>query len=210
MLFTMFEDYSRNSRFLKWLETVAGGASQAYPQRETLSDDAAAFLARWDRTRKENRGLEERYRELATGVAALAETSPNSPPEALLDALAARFESKGEAAADTTAKMDADLDASRAELARAQDELELAREQLTATQADLERERRRLEPVLRYAFNLRRVVQKIHSIGRLTPQLRGYIEQLLEAGGVSVQGGEKPPPQASAPPHSSAAGRQEL
>lgn len=210
MLFSMFEDYSRNSRFLKWLETVAGGGSQAYPQHETLIEDAAAFLARWDRTRKENRGLEEHYRELATGVAALVESSPKSSPGELLESLATRFDANAAAEAEKTAKLEVELAASRTELARAQTELEHTREQITATQANLERERRRLEPVLRYAYNLRRLLQKIHAFGRLTPEIQGHIEQLLEAGGVSLQHGEKPPPRAPAPHHSTAANQPDL
>lgn len=204
----MFEDYSRNARFLKWLETVAGGTNRAYPQRETLVEDAAAFLARWDRTRKENRGLEERYRELAVGVAALVETSPNTPPETLLESLAARLDSNAEDTTGKAAELEAELDASRAELARVQTELERTREQLTTTQADLERERRRLEPVLRYAYNLRRLVQKIYALGRLTPEISGYIEQLLEAGGVSMQRDGKQPPRAHESHHSAAASQQ--
>ncbi len=206
----MFEDFSRNSRFLEWLETVAGDGSQAYPHRETLTEDAAAFLARWDRTRKEIRLLEERYRELATGVAALAESSPKAAPEKLLDSLSARLEASTEATKHATSELEKALDAARTERAQVQSELERSREQASAIQTELEREQRRLEPVLRYAYNLRRLMQRIHAIGKLTPEIRGYIEQLLEAGGVSIQRDENPPPRATTPHHPSAASQPDF
>lgn len=187
MLRAMFEDYSKNSRFLKWLETVAAGNSQAYPQRETLAEDAAAFLARWDRARKENRVLEERYRKLAVGVATLTESSPKLPPEALSDALTGKFQALTETTQEQARNLETVLEAKRTELQQAQAELEQTRNEITTIKSKLESEQRKLDPVLRYAYNLRRLVQRIHAIGKLTPEIRGYIEQMLEAGGVSLQ-----------------------
>lgn len=197
MLELMFEDYSKNSRFLKWLESAAAGISQAYPVRETLAEDAAAFLARWDRTRKENRVLEERYRALAVGVATLTESSPKLPPEALSDALTGKFQALAETTQEQARDLETELEATRTELQQAQAELEQTRNEITTIKSKLESEQRKLDPVLRYAYNLRRLVQRIHAIGKLTPEIRGYIEQMLEAGGVSLQRGNNQVPRTS-------------
>jgi len=199
MLAPMFEDFSRHSRFLKWLESAASGNVQPYPEREFLAEDAAAFLARWDRARTENRGLEQRYRELLSGIAGLAESSPKTPPEALLDSLAGKLESKAVAAPDPTPELERELEKTRAELRQAQGELEQTREDVAALRTELERERHRMESVTRYAYNLRRLMQKIHAIGKLTPELRGYIERLLEAGGVSLNGKGRQAPHTNTP-----------
>ena len=64
--------------------------------------------------------------------------------------------------------------------------LETTHAELAETRSELEGERRKLDPVLRYAYNLRRLVQKIYAKGELTPSTRKNIEKLLEAGGASV------------------------
>ena len=191
MLLAMFEDFSRNSRFMQWLESVAKGDSQAYPQREALREDAASFLARWDRARREYRGLGECYRELVTGVANLTELPPHSSSEALLESLASKLKSNAETEPDRTSELQEKLDDTRAELQQTQSELERTRKEITTLQHELERERRRLEPVLRYAYNLRRLVQKVHATGKVTPGLLGHIEKLLKAGGVPTQSHDK-------------------
>lgn len=191
MLQLMFEDFSRHSRFMKWLESAARGDIQPYPERDSLAEDAAAFLARWDRARKDHRGIEERYRELLGALAGLTESTPNSAPEALLESLALKLESKAAAAPDPTPGLEQPLDDTREELRQARTELETKREEVTTLRADLARERRRMESVTRYAYNLRRLVQKIHATGKLTPEIRGYIQRLLEAGGVSVNDKER-------------------
>ena len=200
----MFEDFSRHSRFLKWLESVASGNSTSYPEHQSLTEDAAAFLARWDRARKENRGLQERYSILVSGVADLAglssqESSPKSPPEEILESLAGKLESKPAPAPDPNPELKRELDTTRAELRQAQGELEHARREVSAMRAELERERHRMESVTRYAYNLRRLMQKIHATGKVTPEIRGYIERLLEAGGVSVNGKRLQAPHTTTP-----------
>jgi len=207
MLWPMFEDFSRNSRFMQWLESVAKGDNQAYPERAALREDAASFLARWDRARREHRVLGERYRELVTGVATLAELPPQSSSAALLDSLSSKLESNTETEPNRASELQKQkqqeqqeqLDTARDELQQAQSELERTRKEITALQAERERERRRLESVTRYAYNLRRLMQKIHATGKLTPQIRGYIERLLEAGGVSVNGKGRPAAHANTP-----------
>jgi len=184
----MFEDYSRNRRFVSWLESVAKGARPGYPEPEAFTDDASSFLARFDRMRSDQRTLDKCYRELLTGIGELAEVSPQAPPAEVLDALNRKFRAAEEAGARQIAEHETALETFREERDAARAELEATQAKLAEARSELQRQQRKLDPVLRYAYNLRRLVQRIHARGELTPSIRRYIEELLEAGGASVNG----------------------
>ena len=187
MLVAMFEDFSRNRRFAEWLEAVAEGERSAYPEPESFADDARSFHTRFDRLRSDQRLLEKSYRELAASLGELAGLSPKARPEQALDAVRAKLGAAEESSARQAAEHESQLETVREGLEAARAELESTRVALAETRSELQREQRKLEPVLRYAYNLRRLVQKIHAKGELTPSIRRYIEELLEAGGASVK-----------------------
>lgn len=182
----MFEDYSRNRRFVGWLESVAEGARAGYPEPASFADDASSFLARFDRMRSDQRTLDKCYRELLTGIGEVAEVSPQAPPAEVLDALERKLGAAEEAGSRQIAEHESALGTLREELDAARAELERTQAKLAEARSELQREQRKLDPVLRYAYNLRRLVQKIHARGELTPSISRYIEELLEAGGASV------------------------
>lgn len=184
----MFEDFSRNRRFTGWLEAVARGQRSDYPEPETFAEDARAHLERLDRTRSEQRTLDKHYRELLTGLGELVETASNARPEQVLAALGERMEAARSDGNERVEQAERELETAREQLASAHAALEDTRAELARAQAELQREQRKLDPVLRYAYNLRRLVQKIHATGEVTPAIRRYIEELLAAGGVSVNG----------------------
>lgn len=186
MLASMFEDYSRNRRFVSWLEKVALDTRSDYPEPESFANDAKSLLARLDRMRSDQRRLDECYRELLTGLGELAEVSPQTPPTRMLDALNAKLGAAEETNSRQTAEHESELETIRENLEAARAELESTKAELAGTRSELQRERRKLDPVLRYAYNLRRLVQKIYAKGDLTPSLLSHIEELLEAGGASV------------------------
>jgi len=191
MLDGMFEDYSRNRRFVAWLETVAEDTRSGYPEPESFADDAKAFLARLDRMRSDQRKLDKCYRELLAGVGELAEVTPQTDPAQALAALNAKFDAAEETRCRQTAEYESELQTITESLGSARSELEAAKAELAETRSELQREQRKLDPVLRYAYNLRRLVQRIYTKGELTVSIRNHIEELLEAGGASVNVGAK-------------------
>lgn len=184
----MFEDFSRIRRLVAWLETVTQDARAAYPEPDSLADDAKSFLARFDRMRADQRDLDKRYRDLVADLRALSDESVPARPEQLLDALQAKISDEREAGARQIAEKESELDGLKQGLESTRSELESAKADLADVRAELQREQRKLDPVLRYAYNLRRLVQKIYTKGELTPSINSYIEELLEAGGASVNG----------------------
>jgi len=189
MLTSMFEDYSRNRRFIGWLETVAKDKRSSYPDPETFADDTRAFLAKFDRMRSDQRKLDKCYRELLSGLGEFAEVTPQTQPPQVLEALQAKFTAAEDAGSSRNAELASELDTMRDNLEATRAELETAQAQLAETRAELQGEKRKLDPVLRYAYNLRRLVQKIYAKGELTPSIFRYIEELLAAGGASVDVG---------------------
>jgi DNA repair exonuclease SbcCD ATPase subunit len=185
----MFEDYSRNRRFVGWLEKVAEDTRSVYPEPASFADDAKSFLTRFDRMRSDQRTLEKCYRELLSGLGELAEVPPQAQPTQVLDALNAKLASAEETGSRQTLELESELQTTRESLEAARAELETTQAELAETRAEIQREQRKLDPVLRYAYNLRRLVQKIYAKGELTPSIRNYIEELLEAGGASVNVG---------------------
>lgn len=195
----MFEDYSRNRRFIGWLETVATDTRSSYPDPETFAEDTRAFLAKFDRIRSDQRQLDKCYRELLSSVGELAEVKPQTQPTQVMEALKAKFAAVEETGSSRNAELESELDAMRENLEATRAELETAQARLAETQSELQREKRKLDPVLRYAYNLRRLVQKIYAKGEVTPSIRRYIEELLAAGGASVDVGTQPAGSARSP-----------
>lgn len=184
----MLEDFSRIVRFRRWMESLADGGSSEYSEPSALAIDSAAFLKKFDDTRRELRLLEQQHRDLADGLSDfLGDNFGNRPgddPEALIAALRKQFkQSEAESRRYDTEARDS-LDAARREL-------ESTREELDQARSVLEKERKKLEPVLRYAYNLRRLVQAIHSTGVVTPAIMASIEKLLVAGGLAVDSGKR-------------------
>ena len=161
------------------MESLASGDSLEYSEPSDLADDSAAFLKKFDDTRRELRVAEQRQRNLAEGLTEFLGEPPGEQPDAILAALRSHFKTT----AAETRRSDVEtrdlLDSTRREL-------DAAREQLARTRAELEKERKKLDPVLRYAYNLRRLVQAIHSKGVVTPAIMASIEKLLIAGGLAV------------------------
>ncbi|MGB0514919.1 MAG: hypothetical protein ACPGJE_08780 [Wenzhouxiangellaceae bacterium] len=170
------------------MESLAGGDSSQYSEPSALAADSAAFLRKFDDTRRELRLLEQRNRKLVDGLSEfLGDQSgerPGEDPEALLSALRAHYKRS----AAENRRLDAEA---RDALESTRRELESAREELDRTRATLEKERKKLDPVLRYAYNLRRLVQAIHSTGVVTPGIMASIEKLLIAGGLAVEPGKR-------------------
>jgi len=192
MLTPMFEDFSRNRRFSGWLETVANGQRSDYPEPESFADDARAFFQRFDRIRGEQRTLDAHYRELLVGLGELAEIPTDAHPRLILESLGQTLQAAREEGEQRADELEAELASTSEQLEATRTELDQARAELADARAELQREKRKLEPVLRYAYNLRRLVQKIHATGQVTPSIRRYIEQLLEAGGVNITPNAQP------------------
>ena len=179
----------RNRRFVGWLEKVAEDMRSAYPEPESFADDAKAFLARFDRMRSDQRTLDMCYRELLSGLGELAEVPTQTQPTRVLDALDAKLAAAEELHSRQAAEHQSEMETIRESLQSTRAELESAKAELAETRSELERQQRKLEPLLRGAYNLRQLVQRIYAQGGLTPSLRKNIEELLEAGGASVNVG---------------------
>jgi len=196
----MFEDLTKNVRFRQWLESVARGEDETYPDASSFSSDALAFLDRWDQARKEQRLLEQRHGDLLAGLASITGGHADDDEDKLLVQVrhclkqAADRERHIETAAGRSlAQTRKELETTKAELDQARIDLEQTRAALNQAHAELketgsalDKERRKLEPVLRYAYNLRRLLQAIQARGQLTPRIQTHIDKLLAAGGVSA------------------------
>lgn len=191
----MLEQLSQRARFRQWLQDVASGNARDYPEPSDLPQDARIVLESDDTLRRELRQLREQGAEFRRQLAEAAELDPALADAELLAQLSDRLRNAPRFSRTVAEAGPADVQAADAVLL---DQLEQARAQIRALNAELDQtrsalqsEQKKLGPVVRYAYRLRRMVQSIHVQGELTAKHTRLIEDLLRAGGVPVASDRK-------------------
>ena len=191
----MLEHLSQRARFRQWLQEVAAGNVSEYPEPSDLPEDARTMLETEDSVRRELRQVRNDVGVLRKRLAELAEADAARDDEELVRQLADRLRE----ARRSTLSAEISQTQSNTELKNALDDaqrdLDHARDRVAHLEAELDQARRTLEaeqkkllPVVRYAYWLRRLVQRIYADGELTDEHRAFIVDLLKAGGVPVDG----------------------
>lgn len=191
----MLEQLSQRARFRQWLQDVASGKTRDYPEPSDLPRDARIVLESDDTLRRELRQMRDQGAAFRRQLAEAAGLDPTLPEAELVEQLGSRLRNPPRFA---RAAADAEQQNARAADALIVGQLEDARARIRTLEAELEQSRRSLEaeqkkmgPVVRYAYRLRRMVQSIYVQGELTGKHKRLIEDLLRAGGVPVDSDRK-------------------
>lgn len=175
----MLDQLSRTARMLKWLQSLSAGTALEYPEPGLLADDARALLDRWDESRRKLRETEQKYRQIRQQISKAFETGELEDPEEMCRFMNDKLKALERMARGSETEMSLEVVTLRNRLAEMEDKNKKAQEALAAQKS-------KMDPVLRYAYNLRRLVEAIHSTGRVSPEILQQIEDLLIAGGVVV------------------------
>jgi hypothetical protein len=186
----MLEQLSQRARFRQWLQDVASGKARDYPEPSDLPRDARIVLESDDTLRRELRQMRDQGAAFRRQLAEAAGLDPALPDSELFEQLGARLRS---APRFTRAVPEVDSSKTQSADAALAAQLDDARTRIRTLEAELDQARRNLEaeqkkmgPVVRYAYRLRRMVQSIYVQGELTGKHKRLIEELLRAGGVPV------------------------
>ncbi len=186
----MLEQFSQRARFRQWLQDVAAGKRCDYPEPSDLPRDARIVLETDDTLRRELRQMRDQAAAFRGHLAKAAGLDPALAESELVEQLTARLRNAPRFARSVPDI--APVDSQEQQLGR---QLEEARDRIRALQSDLaqarkalEVEQKKLAPVVRYAYRLRRMVQSIYVQGELTGKHKRLIEDLLRASGVPVDG----------------------
>lgn len=185
----MLEHIAQRARFRQWLQDVASGKMREYPEPSNLALDARIVLETDDSLRREIRQLREHSSSMRSQLSAAANIDPSLPDAEWLEQLSAKLRNPPKFSREPTEIKPSPAEAQlREELDRARTRIAELDAELAAARAALEAEQRKLGPVIRYAYRLRRLVQSIYIQGELTGKHRSLIEELLRAGGVPING----------------------
>ncbi|NKI36140.1 hypothetical protein HFP89_13295 [Wenzhouxiangella sp. XN79A] len=191
----MLEHLSQRARFRQWLQEVAAGNVSEYPEPSDLPEDARTMLESDDSVRRELRQMRNDVGVLRKRLAELAEADAARDDEELVRQLADRLRearrstlSAEVSQVQSTGELQNALDAKQQELDHARDRIAHLEAELDQARRALDAEQKKLLPVVRYAYRLRRLVQSIYADGELGDEHRAYIVDLLKAGGVPVDG----------------------
>ncbi|MFU8877078.1 MAG: hypothetical protein ACNA7E_02975, partial [Wenzhouxiangellaceae bacterium] len=164
---------------LKWLQSLSAGTAVEYPEPGLLADDARALLERWDENRRKLRETELKYRQITQQIGRAFETGEVEDPEELCLLMNDKLKALERMARGSETEMSLEMVNLRDRLTEMEDKNKKAQEALAAQKS-------KMDPVLRYAYNLRRLIEAVHCAGRVSPEILQQIEDLLIAGGVVV------------------------
>lgn len=191
----MLEHLSQRARFRQWLQEVAAGNVSDYPEPSDLPEDARTMLETEDSVRRELRQTRNDVGVLRKRLAELAQADAARDDEELIRRLADRLRDARRSTMSaeirevkSTSGLQEALDTAQRDLGHARDRVSHLEAELAQAQRTLDREQKKLLPVVRYAYRLRCLLQHIFHEGALTDDHRAHIVDLLEAGGVPVDG----------------------
>jgi len=191
----MLEHLSQRARFRQWLQEVAAGNVSEYPEPSDLPEDARTMLETEDSVRRELRQMRNDVGVLRKRLAELAEADAARDDEELVRQLADRLRearrstlSAEVSQVQSSSEFQNALDAKQRDLDHANDRIAHLEAELEQARRTLNGEQKKLLPVVRYAYRLRRLLQGIYADGELNDDHRAAIIDLLKAGGVPVHG----------------------
>lgn len=191
----MLEHLSQRARFRQWLQEVAAGNVSEYPEPSDLPEDARTMLESEDSVRRELRQMRNDVGVLRKRLAELAEADAARDDEELVRQLADRLRearrstlSAEVSQVQSTSEFQNTLEAKQQDLDHANDRIAHLEAELEQARRTLNGEQKKLLPVVRYAYRLRRLLQRIHADGELNDDHLAAIVDLLKAGGVPVDG----------------------
>ena len=191
----MLEHLSQRARFRQWLQEVAAGNVSEYPEPADLPEDARTMLETDDSVRRELRQMRNDVGVLRKRLAELAEADAARDDEELVRTLADRLREARRSTlsaevnqAQSTTELQNALDQKQQALDHARDRIAHLEAELAQARTTHQAEQKKLLPVVRYAYRLRRLLQRIYTDGEMTDEHRGAIVDLLKAGGVPVDG----------------------
>lgn len=191
----MLEHLSQRARFRQWLQEVAAGNVSDYPEPSDLPEDARTMLETEDSVRRELRQMRNDVGVLRKRLAELAEADAARDDEELVRQLADRLRearrstlSAEVSQVQSTSELQDALDAKQQDLDHANDRIAHLEAELEQARRTVDSEQKKLLPVVRYAYRLRRLLQRIYADGELNDHHRAAIVDLLKAGGVPVDG----------------------
>lgn len=168
----MLEQLSQRARFRQWLQDVASGKASDYPEPFDLPQDARIVLESDDTLRRELRQLRDQGAAFQRQLAEAAGLDPNLADAELVEQLKTRLRNAPRFTRSLAQAEPSDLQADGAAIVA---QLEAAQTRIQALQAELDKvrhaleaEQKKLGPVVRYAYRLRRMVQSIYVQGELT------------------------------------------
>ncbi len=184
----MLEQFSQRARFRQWLQDVASGKARDYPEPSDLPQDARIVLETDDTLRRELRQMRDQGAAVRRQLAEAAGLDAALPEPELIAQLMNRLRNAPRFARSVPEVEPPDRKAlSARQLAEAVERINALESDLEQARRALEAEQKKLSPVVRYAYRLRRMVQSIYVQGELTGKHRRLIEDLLRAGGVPVE-----------------------
>lgn len=189
----MLEHLSQRARFRQWLQEVAAGNVSDYPEPSDLPEDARTMLESDDSVRRELRQMRNDVGVLRKRLAELAEADAARDDEELVSQLANRLREARRTTMNaeihqvqSTSELQSALDEAQQGLDQAKDRISHLEAELSQARRTLDAEQKKLLPVVRYAYRMRRLLQRIFAEGDVADDHRSSIVDLLKAGGVPV------------------------